>query len=276
MKQILSIVLLIFPLFVAAQTKKNKQPKDSLRYYETQIVKLQKDSWDSLKQSQTYVQLQDNINRLRMKYKTASGAIFSGECMHSNYDDFNKSIEADGFPAMQETSLRLGFGFFMKEKRGVFEFFFVNGGLANKSKKGNEKIRAGMSNLFQMNFGYDLLNSNFLSIYPYAGLSLRSSYLKYKKPEQTNPLYTNITNLVITNQSVDQASMRIGCQFGLNIDFMLLKPGPKKEGLALFVRGGMDQPLWKDRYKIYGVKYDPGIKHGDWLVGFGIKLFGLN
>lgn len=54
------------------------------------------------------------------------------------------------------------------------------------SKKRDEQIGSMLGNVLQGDLGYNVLNSNVVSIYPYTGLSLRMANLSYRKTGTVN------------------------------------------------------------------------------------------
>jgi hypothetical protein len=53
--------------------------------------------------------------------------------------------------------------------------------------------------------------------------------------------------------------------------------GKKSKGAKtiFFTKFGTNRPIGRDRYKIHGIKYNPGIKQADWLISFGFKFVAL-
>jgi hypothetical protein len=111
-----------------------------------------------------------------------------------------------------------------------------------------------------------------VSLYPFAGISFRGSELRYSAPTQTNPNFTNISNVVISEPRAYGSSSRLGYQAGLGFDLKLGGNKSQTYKTILFIKGGTNQPFKKDTYKIEGYRYDPGIRQADWLVTVGLKL----
>ncbi len=266
MKAIFFLAIVLFPCFAISQKK--YETTDSLRYYSTQLRKLTRQVHDSLRKSEQYISLLSDMARLRKGSLNYDGVVFSGELMHSGYEKLNQSINKDSFPNLNAFTYRFGFGLAYKKGRRIFNFHFATIGVNSKSDKGNQKIKAGLSNLFQFNWGYDLLKSKAISIYPYAGFSMRMSMLSYSKPVLLNTGYTNLTNLITNEQSVVLSSAKLGYELGACVDVFLTKT----RDVAFFTKVATSSAFGKNNYKIHSVKYDPGIKQGDWLVGIGIKF----
>jgi len=266
MKKIPVTILLLSPFFLQAQ--KRNRPVDSLRYYYGEMSRLRRTYWDSLYKSPEYISINQNIGRLTQKRDEYTGFMLGGELMHNDYREFNKSIADSGFPALKSTAFRVVFGVAFKNNHNIFEMNFFGLGFNNKSEKGQEEIKTGLTSVLQFNYGYDLLKSKYVSIYPYGGFSLRLSNLEYTKPPAINANYTNITNIIANNQSSISSSGRLGYQLGLGIDFLV----SKQSGTMFYIKAGTNRPFTEDKYDVEGVKYKPGILQGDWLVGFGFKF----
>lgn len=272
MKKTILFIVLITPLFVKSQANKPLSPGDSISYYQKELSKFMRAGIDSLRMSAEYRELTEKIKTHRGKSDHYSGVVVFGDLLHSDYTQFNKSIVANGFSPLNEMSFRLGIGASNKWNRTMLDFYLVTGGFNNRSKKGEEKISTSLSNLFQFDFGYDVLNGGKVALYPFAGLSVRMSNLKFAKPVDINSSYTDITNIITNNQSAEGESIRIGYQAGLGADFALTNGGIEKPSFLLFMKLGVNNSIGAEKYKINGVAYKPEIKQGDWLVSIGIKL----
>jgi hypothetical protein len=275
------IVTLLFALvLINTTTKSQKKETDSLKYYQKQLDELYRVTIDSLKSTEEYMILEEKIDEMRRRPKGYSknygGFVLFGDLMHADYAAFNRSIVQDGFTPLDEYTGRLGFGISTKNENLMIDFYFVSSSFRNRSTKGDEKIEAGLSNIFQFDLGYDFINSKVISMYPFAGLSLRTSTLKYSKPAQLNGGYTNISNILANNQSVDASSLRPGYQAGIGLDVAISGKKSKGAKTIFFTKFGTNRPIGRDRYKIHGIKYNPGIKQADWLVSFGFKFVALN
>lgn len=275
MKKILLSLLIASPLLLTAQKRNElRRSRDSASYYQGQASQLVRTAIDSIQQSEAYKELMEKAARFRKKSNNYGGFVFLADVFHSNYDKFNASIAQNGFDPLNPISARIGIGISNKSDGILFDMYFFAGGIENKSKKGNEKISASASNALVCDLGIDLLHSRVLSLYPYAGLSLRFSSLDYTKPVQVNNSFTNITDIIINDQTVRASSTKIGYQAGLGLDVIVSNPGKGEGVIALFAKAGTASAFGKEKYKIEGIKYDPAIKHGDWLVTFGVKMAG--
>lgn len=277
MKKILSLLFVL--VLINITVKSQKRETDSLKYYQKQLSELYRITMDSLESTDEYSALKEKIDEIRHRPKNYSknyaGLVLFGDLMHSDYAAFNNSIAQDGFAPLNEYTTRIGVGITTKNDNLMFDLYFFTGSLRNKSEKGDEKIEAGLSNSFQFDLGYDFINSKIVSMYPFAGLSIRTSSLEYSKPVQINPGYTNISNILVNDQSIDGSSLRVGYQAGIGLDVAI--PGKKSKGAKtiFFTKFGTNRPIGRDRYKIHDIKYNPGIKQADWLVSFGFKFVAL-
>lgn len=271
MKNILAVFVLFIPSLIFGQSKHQKYPKDSINYYNVQLNKLSKTYSDSLKHSKEYILLHNNIKRLTSDVNSYWGITIFGEILHTDYSKLNKYITQNGFKPLKSILPRIGIEITDKHKRRMFDFYFAVLGFSNESKKGDEKIESNLINVCQFNWGYDLLNSKRISIYPYAGLSIRLAYLNYSKSAVTNTAYTDITNIIITNQSAKLSSTKLGYQIGLGFDYSLSN-NTKINRSIFFTKIAMDNPIGEDKYKKQNIDYKPGIRHGDWLISLGLKM----
>ncbi|MFT3683077.1 MAG: hypothetical protein QM791_22650 [Ferruginibacter sp.] len=269
MKQLLLLPLLFaFSPLTAQRSSRNET--DSLKFYRNLLFRVHRRYSDSMRHDSNYILLRNQVTRLQSESGDYVGFIMGGEVCHADYNAFNTSIAGSGFPALKSIAMRITIGFAFKTKRRLFELNFGSIGFNNVSKKGNEEIKTNLANLLQMNWGYNILRSKTAGIYPYAGLSLRSSTLQYKKPKELNNSYTNISDIITNEQSVNVSAGDFGWQLGLNIEALL----SRKSGIMFYTRVATDRPFGKERYGIGDIKYDPGIRQGDWLVGFGFKFTG--
>ncbi len=262
-------------LFISSITSAqdvSPQFRDSLTHYQYQLHKMIRDNQDSLRRSEGYRTLQQNIERLRGKSKNYAGQVFVTGIQHTSYGAFNNSISQDGFEPMKAISAQGGFGVSTKQENIMLDMYFGVIGSQITSEKGDEEITLTLGNVLQFDLGYDVVPAIGISLYPYAGVSLRISTLEYSVDPVLNPNYTNLTNMVINDRSVSSSSTRLGFQAGLGFDVMIFKGGGRRAGLYLFTKTGINRPVWRDKYKINGVKYDPGIKQGDWGISFGLKV----
>lgn len=266
---ILSLVLAI-PIICFAQS--NTYPVDSLRELQIKLNRLQRATLDSLYHTEEYQQTLDRIRELRKHSKNYTGTALFLDIIHSNFDKFNTVIKQKGFSGMTSEAFRVGFGVANKNGRSMYDIYFIIAGFAHESEKDNEKIKFTVSNAIQMDWGFDVLDAKMFSLYPYAGISLRFTSLRYDKPAQLNSSFTDITDFVINDQSVDASAIRLGYQAGLGFDVRLSKAQPLSS--ILFFKFGMNRPVGRDRYKIHSTTYDPHIKSGTWVLSVGFKFGG--
>jgi hypothetical protein len=272
MKKISFVLIIFLPGFIMAQQYAPViKPTDSTKYYRQEFAKLWRDNYDSLSKTEKYKFLVERIKQHRKAKNGYTGTVLFGELAHSDYGSINASIVQNGFTPLNAMSFRAGFGISNKTDPGMFDFYFLTGGFNNASSKNDESIKASFSNALELNWGYDLLKSKIVSLYPYGGFSLRFSSLTYSKSATLNSSFTNISNIVTNDPSVDGESFRIGYQLGMGLDFLISGPNNKKDGIILFTKFGTNRSIRADSYLIDGIDYKPGIKHGDWLVSFGIK-----
>jgi hypothetical protein len=267
MKKIYVLIIILIPILTFAQT-----PKDSVRYYQKEMKKLWDDFYKRYTNSSEYTVLQQGLDRALTRSSNYEGYAVFGDVVHSDYTQFNTNIAQNGFTPLNAISFRLGYGATIKTGRVMFDCYVFAVGFNNTSDSGNEKIKTSLSDFAQLNLGLDLLRSRTVSLYPYAGLSFRFSNLEYSKPPQTNSGYTNISNIVTNDQSVESSSLRAGYQAGIGLDILAFKTNKDRGATILFAKFGTDRPVWPDKYKIDGIGYSPGFKQGQWVATFGFKF----
>lgn len=260
------------PFIVSAQSDRRKND-DSASYYSARLNSFWRTSQDSLRSSETYKSLTAKFEYFAEKSNDYSGFTMFFDFFHSDYRKLNALLAQDGFDPINDIGLRFGFGSSHKTGRAMIDMYFITAGINNKTEKGNESVKTSFHNAYQFDVGYDVLDARKVSLYPYAGLALRWSTIKYEKEGEANTIYTSIVNMRTDENNVRLSSFRIGYQAGLGLDFTVSQD---KKGLSksiVFIKGGINRPTWKDKYSGSGIKrYDPGIKQGDWMVSIGVKL----
>jgi hypothetical protein len=267
------LLALLIPFIAEAQSDRNKQETDSLKYYNGELNKLWLANMDSLVKSEPYIAaLAGKKRHLKLSGDYTAFTLFF-DVFGADYGQLNSMLAQDGFPALEEAGGRFGFGISVKSGRGMVDLYFIVAGFSNKSEKGNERISTSFSNVFHMDAGYDLLQSKIFSLYPYAGISLRISRLKYEEKGVHNPDYTSIADMVIGGKSTSMESTRPGYQLGVGFDVNLWQNTEKTSRNILFIKGGMNRPMWKDKFSVGELPdYNAGIKQGQWIITVGMKF----
>jgi hypothetical protein len=277
MKKAIFVFFITLPFLAFSQKPRVNSKSDSLSYYRKLLVKIRRDNDDSLRHSEEYTSTLNNIIRLHPYHEKFTGVILFGELLHSNFEKFNKSILSSGFSSMPQYSFRIGLGFSRIRGRKIFDFNYLTAGFKSKSKSVNDVIESSLTNWLQFDLGYDILKSKNINLYPYGGISYRSSSIKYKTPTIINPFYTNITNIILSDRSLDLTSNKLGYQLGIGLDVRIINKSQKgNTSMYLFSKFGTNRPFGSENYKANGISYKPSNIQGDWLVSFGLKLGGWN
>jgi hypothetical protein len=267
------LLALVIPFISEAQSDEKKQATDSLSYYQSELGRLWRANRDSFEKSEPYVVATAGYKRhLRHSNDYTSFTLFF-DVFGADYRQLNNMLAQDGFPALEETGGRFGFGTSIKTGRAIIDISYIVAGFSNKSQKDNAKISTSFSNVFQCDIGYDLLKSKTFSLYPYGGLALRISTLKYEESGIHNPNYTSIADMVIGGKSMSMESTRVGYQLGVGFDVNLWQNKERTTRNILFIKGGMNRPMWKDKFTIGELpNYNAGIKQGQWIITVGMKF----
>ena len=275
-------LLLLFSSILSANAQfpdphtRTPDPTDSIEYYRKIISDLYKNTYDSLRQTDAYKAALANWQRLAWKSSGYTSFTIFGDVGQASYDVVNKGIAISGFPPLNGPQYRIGIGLSHESRnRWIFEFYYAIFGINNKSKKGDSSVKSSYGNLLQFNFGYDLIKSQKINIYPYAGLALRFTDLTYKQPDLVNNNFTSIIDIVQKDGITNANRMNLSYQAGLGFDFVVHE-GQKGAGTMLFLRAGTDGIIGSRTFEIKGVKYDADIKQGAWQIAFGFKFFGRN
>jgi len=273
----LSFALLIV-VFAVAEPRISAQRtvKDSIRYYKTELTKLQRRTWDSLKATESFAYNLERLRHLTSLSKGYMSFVLFGEAAGADYAKFNQSIALDGFNPMKGPIYRFGFGISHRARNGVMvDLNFFSVGFNRQSANDTATVRSTFSDLFQIHIGYAVVNSWVFSIYPYVGLSVRASSLSYSTPSQLNTRYNSIAGIIRDNESASANTSQLSYQAGLGFDWVLGYNRRTQGGTILFCKAGTDGIFGAGTtYKIESVHYDPGIKYGNWVAAIGFKFFG--
>lgn len=268
MKKLYLLIFITTPLFLQAQ-------RDSALHYQKQIDSLYRSTYDSLRNSEAYLRAYDNYWRVSRKTKGYGGFSIFMDLYHSDYSQFNTMLAQDGFAPLKDMGYRIGFGASFKMNRTMLDIYGIVAGLNNKTKKEDEKITTSFSNVLHFDLGYDLLNKRTVSIYPYGGLSLRMSNIRYQKEPTENPNYTSLADMLSGGRDISLESTRLGYQLGLGFDFTLFHNQARNSRSILFIKAGMNRPVGKDKYRHADLpEYKAGIKQGDYMITVGFKFAG--
>jgi hypothetical protein len=283
--RLLITIFLLFPLFCLSQ-EPSTQKVDSVAYYNKQLHDLYKQTYDSMRNTETYRTATERLNYYEQFSDNYTAFMMFSEFAGANFDKFNASIAPDGYSGLSGPVNRYGIGVSIMSERFLVEYSFFILGMPETSRKGPERIHTTFSNVLALDLGYDLAKSRKINIYPYAGLSLRGATIEYSKPAELNNSFTNITNLVQNNRSATASYFGVGYQAGVGFDFLISENrrrfGPPQMrlrstgGIMLFIKAGTNGRIGKERYRVEGIRYEPGIKYGSWIAEIGLKFYGRN
>jgi hypothetical protein len=273
MRRFLLLFIIASPLLIKAQSpSQQKQETDSVKHYQREIDQLSASIDDSLIRSHVYDSLTKAIKNLRKISNNYSGPAFYGDIVHTDFGGFNNTLVQNGFAPMNDISGRIGFGWSAKNNRIILDLYIFTASFNTKSTTDSETIKLSLSNFLQFDLGYDLLNSKTISIYPYAGISVRSSEMKFSSTADPDSGFSHITNIVSGHHNTYAVSTRIGFQAGIGFDYTVATSKDQLMKTILFTTIGVNRPIGEDKYEIEGTDYTPGIKQADWLVTVGVKF----
>lgn len=249
---------------------------DSVEYYHRQLTMLSRLVMDSLVNSQEYKHNRDRFFLLQSMRDSYSAMVVYSEIYVSDYKKLNADLQAQGFEPLNEIGVGFGYGFSFKKERRLIDFNMIRFGISNKSEKDDKKFSSNFTSFFELNFGYDLARSRTFNVYPYAGVSIRSSNIIYKSGKlSVNPNFTDLTNIFqpASSYSASAYSTKIGYQTGLGIEIVLSDKN-KNGGVIFFSKAGISGPIGKEEFKVEDdIIYNADIRHGKFIGTSGFKFF---
>ena len=254
-------------------SRSEKSVYDSIQYYRQQLGQLQRSIDLSFRNDARTKALLGNITRLESQTEDYGGASIYFQFASGNFDILNADNGVIGFKAMTEPMLGLGMGFTFRRNRRMLDINIGAIGINQKTKKGNETIQTSFTTALQVEWGYDLIRRKAIAIFPYAGLGLRTTDFEYKAPKQINASPSSITGIVVNNPSVSDAIIEFGYQAGIGFEFKI----PTKDyepGVPIFLKAGTNRPFKRKTLNFEGVRYDPRLNYGDWMITIGFKFAG--
>jgi hypothetical protein len=269
MKNSFFLILLLFPILLTAQSK-----KDSTAFYERQLTELVRENTELLKNSEQYKLLEQklyNYNKRKNNYNSFS---LFGVYNKANLATFNTDIAASGFSAVKENFGGFGFGATTKRGKLIGDLQFLTFSFANKTVKSNtdEKISLRVTDIFQGQFGYALIDAKNIVVYPFAGAGLRANSMTYTRTQIVNPGSTNISTFIQSPGKIEAQSLKFTYQAGVNVD-IIIKDNEKTGAVTIFfVKTGINRVIGDDTYTIDDYKFNPGITFTQWQLAAGIKL----
>lgn len=262
----------LLPLVLFLCYSSSSQDKtDSTRYYRKELQRLEKAYEDSFTNSPKTKVLSEKLKYAEWSSDNYSGMVYFTQIGSANYDVLNADNSTDGFGPISGPMISIGLGFSLKKKRVILDIN-VAGTLTKKTTKGEEFVKTSVSPILQLDIGYDLMKKKTINIYPYVGLGLRSSYLEYQAPAQTNPSPTSISNLIANNRSVKERETEFGYQAGVGFEYVFLtNKGPD---IPIFLKVGTNRAFKRKTFEMEGVNYDPKLQYGNWIITLGFKIVG--
>jgi hypothetical protein len=242
--------MLFFALHTAAQSQ--KAVTDSIAYYSRKISDIRCRAADSRKYTAITT------------FNEIAGA---------DYGAFNRRIGEEGYGHFGGAITRIGLGLSHMTQSGlVFDLNFSVFGIDKSSTNGSQIIQSGFADFCQADVGYAVFSSRKFDIYPYAGLSIRSSKFFFSQPPQGSSTYNDIVGVDQNKGAIWTNSVSPSYQAGVCFEWIAMISANRRLGTIAFLKAGTDGVFGRDTYKIQGINYDPGITYGNWGVAFGIKV----
>jgi hypothetical protein len=264
-------------LFIALQAaaQSQKTVSDSINYYNRKILAIEQRVSDSLDHSQPYhYYMQQKIYWEGLsKNRKYTGLSYFNELAGADYGAFNRRIEQEGYAHFGGPLYRFGLGLSHMTNSGwVFDLNFFVWGIDKSSGNGPQIITTGFTEYGQLDVGYAVFSSRKFDIYPYAGLSLRSSDFFFSRPRRGGSTYNDIVGVDQGNGDIKATAVSPSYQAGASFEWIAFAAADRKFGTIVFLKAGTDGVFGHETYKIEGIKYDPGITYGNWGVALGIKI----
>lgn len=272
MKRSFYVILYLF-LSSAVAAQSRNQVSDSINYYQKQLGKLYKASRDSFYNNAEFKEVSEKIRSLKIRTDDYSAFMLHTSFNSIDFTKFNSDNFRSGFNAFSGNMYSIGIGFSGKKKRQIFDFEILSIGIRKKEKKEMESISINSTPVFFMTWGYDIVKSRKLNIYPYVGIGLAGLDLKYESPATLNDTFSNITTIVVNDRSIIASHLPLSYKVGLGIEYVLSDKS-NSGGTIFFCKAGTTRPFRKRGFDIEGIDYDPTFKFGELNLSVGFKFFG--
>ncbi|RYZ23672.1 MAG: hypothetical protein EOO16_04120 [Chitinophagaceae bacterium] len=260
--------------FFVTTTRAQSRPYDPLSdrgvQSNSRLHAFWKQKIDSIYNSGEYTSLRASAHAeatRRRRYQ--GGSLFSG-VVHSDVANANRQLALSGFPALNEYAPLLGFGWNSRSGQVLVDFT-LQANFGSSSKKDDEKYSVGGGNLFRLDVGVDLLRSERVAVYPYAGLGWRLTSIRYERDVLTKPNGLLVLD-AFTPVEVTASSSRVGYQAGLGLDLRIAQRQDGWRSTFLFFKGGLTGAIGGDKYKVDGKTVGVPIRQYDWEVLAGFKF----
>lgn len=248
---------------------------DSIEYWQNLSAGFEGRAVQAARQSDSGRLIASRLDELQTRNKSYVAFMILGEATAADYSKLNAAIARDGFSSFSGPLWRFGLGFSRKTYSGVmFDFNYVIADFGKTRKANGNSISTEVADFLSFQVGYAVVNSSRFDIYPYAGLSLRGSWLSYSAPATVNPSFRSIASLIQDDQSASGSAYHLGYSAGIGMEYAIAYNAKSRRGTMLFAKFGTDGIFGSENYHISGVNYDSGIKYGAWIAELGFKFFG--
>ena len=267
------IFIFSFCLSCNIQAQKNRPVKDSLNYYQRQLALIRKPYMDSLNIDTNYAEAKRNLFRLTTQSDNYTAFTIYTNISSADFTHFNNANAQSNFTHLKGKMMSIGYGFSFKRNRRLFDLNISAFGIGKKAKKELENIKTSFSTFFEFEWGYDIVKNKVINIYPYLGIGFRSYALHYNGSSSANPNFTNVSNIIQNNTTVDVSILETGYQAGLGIEYAFLNK-ISTGGIIIFAKTGTNNAFKRRAFEIEGLSYNPEFNYGKMNISIGIKFFG--
>lgn len=197
------------------------------------------------------------------------------EYVEAEYEKLLDDLIAHGFNEVGSGASGFGYGVTFKRKRFIHEFTF-NILFGKKMKSENhEEVKVSGINLFNYVFGFDLLNTPRVNLFPFVGLNHQFTALQYKRNDSGGNTYSSLFEIPNDVDDIDIEKSMLRFTFGGELDYHV-SFSSHSGGIIFGVRYGLNTTLVEGSYKAdkEKINYDPEISLRNSYVTFLLKIYG--
>lgn len=201
----------------------------------------------------------------------------------ADIQDLNSSLRSKNLPVLKNMHWNYSylFAFSYKRKRKINDFYigFIHG---RSEKHENLKIGYSCFNLINYKFGYSIIDSKYIDIYPYAGVDIQFSDFTIDNRYENNPssdissFDTLLTFVANNNEGARINFSKPDLLFNYGIELDIHTGYSKRKGGVVFgFRGGRTVPIINTNWRFNHANYTelPPINLRDYYINLVIKFY---